>query len=106
MVRYCFTLKLMKDHLNSKLGMKTYKEYSARIDNYGRNSSHTGKFSHFRRNYHAGNCNGGHSQNGPHNHWNNGPQNRGPRYNAQGDYLTNKQKQLCTVFNQLLKIIQ
>ena len=47
-------------------------------------------------------------QNGPHNHWNSGPQNHGPRYNdrnkAQGDYLTSKQKQLSTVVkNDLIK---
>ena len=73
-----------------------------------KNSSHTGKFSHFRRNDHTGNHNGGYMQNGPHNHWNSGPQNHGPRYNdrnkAQGDYLTSKQKQLSTVVkNDLIK---
>lgn len=136
-------VKLMKDHLNHKLGMKPYKDYGERSENSERNSNHAGEFSNERTETSYGrkrtntrrqhnSRNGGYMQNGPHNHWYRGPQNRGPRYNdlrngphnhwysgpqnrgpryidgnkTQGDYLTSKQKQLSTVFNQLLKMIQ
>ena len=108
----CAQKKQCSVHILSLLEKMDQEDDNERVRNVNDKLSETFKdrenvyFSHFRRNYHAGNRNGVYSQNGPQNHWNNGPQNLGPRYNAQGDYITNKQKQLSIVFNQLLKMIQ